>query len=34
MEKSLEKAAGEKQVRRAIEGGMSATDAFAKFGIL
>ena len=34
IEKSLEKAAGEKLVRKAIEGGMSATDAFAKFGIL
>lgn len=34
MEKALEKAAGEKRVRQAIEGGMSATDAFAKFGIL
>lgn len=34
MEKALEKAAGEKLVRRAIEDGMSATDAFAKFGIL
>lgn len=32
--KSLEKAAGEKKVRQAIESGMSATDAFAKFGIL
>ncbi len=32
--KSLEKASGEKLVRKAIEGGMSATDAFAKFGIL
>lgn len=32
--KSLEKAAGEKVVRKAIEGGMSATDAFARFGIL
>ena len=32
--KALEKAAGEKTVRKAIEGGMSATDAFAKFGIL
>lgn len=32
--KALEKAAGEKLVRKAIEGGMSATDAFAKFGIL
>lgn len=34
MEKALEKAAGEKLVRKAIEGGMSATDAFAHFGIL
>ena len=34
IEKSLEKAAGEKLVRKAIEGGMTATDAFAKFGIL
>lgn len=34
IEKALEKAAGEKLVRRAIEGGMSATDAFARFGIL
>lgn len=34
IEKSLEKAAGEKLVRKAIEGGMSATEAFAKFGIL
>ena len=34
LEKSLEKASGEKQVRKAIEGGMTATDAFAKFGIL
>ncbi len=34
LEKSLEKAAGEKVVRKAIEGGMSATAAFAKFGIL
>ena len=32
--KALEKAAGEKKVRRAIEGGMSATDAFDKYGIL
>lgn len=32
--KSLEKAAGEKLVRKAIENGMSATDAFKKFGIL
>lgn len=34
IEKSLVKASGEKLVRKAIEGGMSATDAFAKFGIL
>ena len=34
IEKSLEKAAGEKVVRKAIENGMTATAAFAKFGIL
>ena len=34
IEKALEKARGEKNVRKAIESGMSATDAFAKFGIL
>ncbi|MBB6215325.1 regulator of RNase E activity RraA [Anaerosolibacter carboniphilus] len=34
IQKSLEKAAGEKLVRKAIEDGMSATEAFAKFGIL
>lgn len=34
IEKALEKAAGEKKVRKAIEGGMSATEAFAHFGIL
>lgn len=34
VEKALEKAAGEKVVRKAIEGGMTATAAFAKFGIL
>lgn len=34
LEKALEKAAGEKVVRKAIEGGMSATAAFAEFGIL
>ena len=34
IEKSLIKASGEKLVRKAIEGGMSATEAFAKFGIL
>lgn len=32
--KALEKAAGEKLVRKAIENGMSATEAFAHFGIL
>lgn len=32
--KALEKARGEKVVRREIENGMSATDAFAKYGIL
>lgn len=34
IEESLKKAAGEKQVRKAIESGMSATEAFRKFGIL
>lgn len=34
IEKSLEKAAGEKVVRKAIEDGMTATAAFAHFGIL
>lgn len=34
IEKALEKAAGEKKVRKAIEGGMSATEAFKVFGIL
>ena len=32
--KALEKAKGEKVVRKAIEGGMSATAAFARYGIL
>lgn len=32
--RALEKAAGEKKVRAAIEGGMSATEAFKVFGIL
>ena len=32
--RALEKARGEKQVRRAIEDGMSATEAFRTFGIL
>ncbi|MBE7720597.1 RraA family protein [Lacrimispora indolis] len=34
LEKALLKAAGEKKVRKAIESGMSATEAFATFGIL
>lgn len=34
LEKALIKASGEKVVRKAIEGGMSSTDAFAKYGIL
>jgi len=34
LEKAFEKASGEKLVRKAIEDGMSSTDAFAKFGIL
>ena len=34
IEKSLEKASGEKKVRKAIENGMSATEAFRVFGIL
>lgn len=34
LEESLKKAAGEKKVRKAIEEGMSATEAFAKYGIL
>ncbi|MDZ8117015.1 RraA family protein [Pontiella agarivorans] len=32
--KALEKARGEKMVRKEIENGMSSTDAFAKYGIL
>ena len=32
--KALEKARGEKLVRKAIEGGMSACDAFAQYGIM
>ena len=32
--RALEKARGEKLVRKAIEGGMSACEAFAKFGIM
>lgn len=34
IEKSLEKASAEKRVRKAIEDGMSATEAFKVFGIL
>ena len=34
LEKAMEKASGEKKVREAIEGGMSATEAFRVFGIL
>ncbi|MGH0053137.1 MAG: RraA family protein, partial [Sphaerochaetaceae bacterium] len=34
IEMALEKARGEKKVRAAIEGGMTATEAFATFGIL
>jgi regulator of RNase E activity RraA len=34
IEAALEKARGEKVVRKAIEGGMTATDAFRTFGIL
>ena len=32
--KALEKARGERLVRKEIENGMSSTDAFAKYGIL
>ena len=34
LEKALEKARGEKVVRKAIEAGMSSTEAFRKYGIL
>lgn len=34
LEKAFVKAAGEKTVRAAIENGMTATEAFAKYGIL
>lgn len=34
IKKSLEKAAAEKTVRKAIENGMSSTDAFKKYGVL
>ena len=32
--RALEKARGEKVVRQAIEGGLSSTEAFKKYGIL
>jgi hypothetical protein len=32
--KAVEKATGEKVVRKAIEGGMSSTEAFKTYGIL
>jgi regulator of RNase E activity RraA len=34
IEKAIEKATGEKVVRKAIEAGMSSTEAFRKYGIL
>ncbi len=34
IERALEKAQGEKVVRRAIEAGMTSTEAFRKYGIL
>lgn len=34
LEKALEKARGEKLVRKAIEGGLTSTEAFKQFGIL
>jgi len=34
VEKALEKARGEKTVRKAVEEGMSSTEAYAKYGIL
>jgi len=34
IERALEKASAENIVRRAIEGGMSSTDAFAEYGVL
>jgi regulator of RNase E activity RraA len=34
IQRSLEKARGEKLVRKEIEAGMSSTDAFRKYGIL
>ena len=34
IQRALEKARGEKVVRKAIEGGMTSTEAFRKFGIL
>jgi regulator of RNase E activity RraA len=34
IDKALQKATGEKVVRKAIEAGMSSTEAFRKYGIL
>ena len=34
IERALEKAATEKTMRKAVEGGMLVTEAFAKFGVL
>jgi regulator of RNase E activity RraA len=34
IQKAVEKATGEKVVRKAIEAGMTSTDAFRKYGIL
>ena len=34
VQKALEKAAGEKNMRRAVENGMTCTQAFQKFGVL
>lgn len=34
IERALKKAAGEKAVRKAVEAGMSSTEAYAKYGIL
>lgn len=34
LEKAIEKARGEKKVKKAIQNGMSARDAFDKYGIM
>ena len=34
IERALEKASTEKTMRKAVEGGMPVTEAFAKFGVL